>query len=96
MKVYVCECGYDYEGSIISVVFDTEEKAKKWQKFCEDLKAEWNKYNKDWEEVNNPKHEFTKKSAWSTEEAKNYKEEFNKVGANRESDYFMYTGHEVV
>ena len=43
MKVYVCECGYDYEGSTISVVFDTEEKAQKWQKFCEDLKTEWNK-----------------------------------------------------
>lgn len=96
MKVYVCECGYDYEGTDICVVFDSEEKAIKWEKFLNDLKAEWNAYCQDWESINNPNHGFTTKSAWSTDIAKDYYVQFRNVGANREADYFQYRVHEVV
>ncbi len=95
-KVYICEYGYDYEGSVICTVFDNEEKAKKWEQFCNNLKDEWTAYCKEWEEINNPSHGYTKKSAWSTDIARNYSDEFKKVGANREADYFQYTEHEVV
>ena len=95
-KVYLCEYGYDYEGSTICRVFDTKEKAEKWEKVCNDLKSEWNAYYNSWEEKNNPEHRVIQDSAWSTDIARDYYDQFRKVGANREADYFMYTEHEVV
>jgi hypothetical protein len=37
MKVYIAECGFDYEGFDISGVFDSEEKANKYleENYCE-------------------------------------------------------------
>jgi len=42
MKVYVVQKSFDYEGSSIEAVFDTEEKAKEW------CKVHVEAYNSNW------------------------------------------------
>ncbi len=95
MKVYICETDYGYDGTRLAIVFDNEEKAKKWEKFCYDLRAEWMAYYQDWEEQNNPEHRMIRDSAWSTDIAKYYDDEFKKVGADRDAEGFQYREMEV-
>lgn len=96
MKVYVCEVDYGYDGTGLAIVFDSEDKAKKWVKFCYDLRAEWIAYQQDWEEQNNPEHKMIRESAWSTDIGKYYRDEFEKVSADLYSEGFQYRDMEIV
>ncbi len=56
MKVYVCEVDYGYDGTRLARVFGNEEEAKKWEKDCYNLRAEYLAYVWDWTEQYNPSH----------------------------------------